>query len=126
MHFARIETRECIHCVIERHQIAGSRSVLTTATSPVEREVLHTSPALYVVATGMIYQDAPHHLGGNGEEMCAILPLHALVVHQTDVGFIYEGSRLERVAGALTLHVVVGQAAKLPIEDRRQALEARS
>jgi len=71
----------------------------------------------------MVDQYAPHHLGRNCEEMGAILPLHALVVNQTHVGFIYQGSGLERVAWALALHEVVSQATKLFINDRGQAIE---
>ena len=71
----------------------------------------------------MIHQYAPHHLGRNREEMGAILPLHALVVHQAHVGFIYQGGGLERVAWALALHVVVSQAAKFFINDRGQTVE---
>jgi hypothetical protein len=85
--------------------------------------VLHTGPALYVVATGMVNQYAPHHLGRNCEEMGPILPLHALVVHQAHVGFVYQGGGLERVPWALALHVVVSQAAKLFINDWGKALE---
>ena len=92
---------ECIHRVIERHQIAGS--IGTHDGDIVEGDVLHTRPALYVMAAGMIDQYAPHHLRRNREEMRPILPFHALVVHQTHIGFIHQGSRLERVAGALAL-----------------------
>ena len=61
--------------------------------------MLYTAPAFYVMAPGMVDQYAPHHLGRNREEVGAILPLHALVVHQAHVGFIYQGGSLERVAG---------------------------
>jgi hypothetical protein len=37
----------------------------------------------------MVDKYAPHHLRCDCEEMGTILPLHALVVHQTHVGFIY-------------------------------------
>src|SRR5579863_3274401 len=79
LHLTRVETGECIHCIIQRHQIAGS--IGTYDRDLVERDVLHTSPALNVVTARMIYQDASHHLGRNCEEMGPILPLHALAVH---------------------------------------------
>src|SRR5262245_45591160 len=85
-----------------------------------------TGPALYVMAPGMVDQYAPHHLGRNCEKMGAILPLHALVVNQTHVGFIHQGSGLERVAWALALHVVVSQSAEFFINDRCQAVESAS
>ena len=85
--------------------------------------MLHTGSALDVVATSMIDQYAPHHLGRNREEMGAILPLHALVVHQAHVGFVHQGGRLERVAAALALHIAVSQAAEFVIHDGGQAVE---
>ena len=55
--------------------------------------------------------------------MGPILPLHPLVIHQTYIGFIDQGGRLEAVVGALTSHVAVRQAAELRIDDRRQLAE---
>ena len=112
---------ECIHRIIQRYQVAGS--IATRDADVVQVDMLDTAPSLYILAASMVYQYSPHHLGRNCEEMGAILPLHALVVHQTHVGFIYQGSGLKRVAWALALHVVVSQAAKLFINDRRQAVE---
>ena len=71
----------------------------------------------------MIDEDAPHHLGRHGEEMGAILPAHAVVSHQAQVGLVHEGGRLERVAASLTLHIAVSQAAEFLINDGRQAVE---
>src|SRR5947208_1163161 len=85
--------------------------------------MLYTRPALYVMAPGMVDQDAPHHLGRNREEMGAILPLHAPIIHQSHVGLIHQGSRLERVAWVLALHVAVSQAAEFVINNRREPLE---
>ncbi len=66
---------------------------------------------------------APHHLGGNGEEMGTILPAHAVVPHQAHVGFVHEGGRLERVAAALAQHIAGSQAAELCMNDGSQAIE---
>ena len=45
--------------------------------------------------------------------MGAILPLHALIVHQAHVGFVNQSRRLKAVAGALALHVAACQAVQL-------------
>src|SRR5437763_4692816 len=79
--------------------------------------------AVYMVASRVIDEYAPHDLGCNREEMGPILPLHALIVHQTHVGFVHQVSRLQRVAWALALYIAVSQAAELFINDGRQAVE---
>src|SRR6267142_1487927 len=55
--------------------------------------------------------------------MGAVLPLHPLVIHQTHIRLIDQGSRLEAVVAALTSHVAVRQPAELRIDDRRQLVE---
>ena len=55
--------------------------------------------------------------------MGAILPLHALIIHQAHVGLINQSRRLEAVAGALAFHVAAGQTAKLVINDGGQPRE---
>src|SRR6266404_6758298 len=88
LHLSWIETGQCIHSVIEGHQVAGSIAIHDG--NVVQGNMLDTGSALYVMAPGMVDQYAPHHLGRNCEEMGPILPLHALVVHKTHVGFIYQ------------------------------------
>ena len=71
----------------------------------------------------MLNQNAPHQLGRNREKMCAILPVHALVIDQAHVGFIDQGRGLETVAGALAFHVAPRQAVQFVINDGGQPLE---
>src|SRR2546427_6639695 len=59
----------------------------------------------------------------NRKEMGAILPMHALIIHQAHVGLIDQSGRLENVAGALAIHVAVGQAVEFTINDGGQPLE---
>jgi hypothetical protein len=46
------------------------------------------------MAAGVIDQDAPHLLGGNAEEVTAILPLHIALVNKAQIGFIHESGGL--------------------------------
>ena len=62
-------------------------------------------------------------LGRHGEEVGPILPAHAVVPHQAQVGLVHEGGRLERVATAFTLHIAMSQAAEFLINDGGQAVE---
>src|SRR5580698_1315121 len=52
--------------------------------------------------------------------MGAVLPLHALIIHQSHVGFVCQRRGLEAVSRALTFHMAASQAAKLVINDRGQ------
>ena len=54
--------------------------------------VLFGAVAAYLQFTQQ--QNAAHDLGRNGEKVCPVLPLHALVVHQAHVRFIYQRGRL--------------------------------
>jgi hypothetical protein len=71
----------------------------------------------------MIYQNAPHQLGRNGEKMGAILPLHSIVIHQAHPGFIDNGRCLEAVAGPLASQVATRQPVELVINNRGQPIE---
>src|SRR5262249_28941903 len=47
----------------------------------IHRDMRGRAPAFPVAAPRMCDQNAPHHLGQDGEEVGAILPLHSLVIH---------------------------------------------
>ena len=84
----------------------------------VQRYVLHAAAALQIMATGVLHQDAAHDLGRDREEVGAVLPLHAFVVHQTHVRLVDQSGGLEAVAGALAFHVPVGEAMEFLVDDR--------
>ena len=83
----------------------------------------HSTATFKVATSGMLHQNAPHQLGRNREEMRAILPLHAFIVHQPHICFIDQGGGLQAVAGALALHVAARQAVELVINDGRHLLK---
>ena len=80
---------------------------------------------LRIAPTRVVDEDAAHGLRRNGQEMGAVLPLHALVIDQPQVGFVDQRRRLQAVAGALALHVVVRQTTEFVVHDRRQQSERR-
>ena len=80
---------------------------------------------LEVMATGVIYEDASHQLGGNGKEMSSILPLHLANINQAQVSLIHESSGLQAVAVPLALHVPAGEAVKFAVHDRCELIESR-
>jgi hypothetical protein len=85
--------------------------------------MLHAVPAFQVVTPRVVHQNAPHQLGRNGEEMGSILPLHSIVIHQAQVGFIHKGRGLEAMSGALLLHVAARQTVELVVNDGGQPVE---
>ncbi len=110
--------------VVERHQIGGPPP--PTSAALFQGYMPYAAASFHVVAASMFHQNAPHQLGRPREKMRSILPLHALVIHQANVGFVYQGRRLQAVAGAFASHVAARQAAEFVIDDGGQPLERGS
>ena len=83
------------------------------------------APRFAIVATRVVDEDAAHGLRRCRHEMGAVLPVHALVVDQPQVGFVDQGRRLQAVAGALAPHVVVRQTTEFVVDDRHQEGERK-
>src|SRR6266576_6066359 len=73
-----------------------------------------------LVFTGMINHDVPHHLRGRRDKVGPALPDRLGVINQSQVGFVENGGRLQRVAGALPTHVMVGESVQLRMHQREQ------
>jgi hypothetical protein len=71
----------------------------------------------------MVDEDMPHYLGGNGEEVRAVLPLDALLVHESQVSLVYECGSLKGVTGPLSSHVPASEAAQFRVYDRHQFVQ---
>src|SRR5262249_9619965 len=63
------------------------------------------------LAAGAVYEDAAHGLGRRGEEVAGILEM--LIAHQSQVGFVDQCCRLQRLAGPLPRHLLRRQLAQL-------------
>jgi hypothetical protein len=68
-------------------------------------------------------KDSTHGAGRDREKMCAILPGHLLYIDEPQIRFVHQCRGLKGMARALVAHVVVGQAAQLVVEQRRQAVK---
>jgi len=112
---------QSLHGVIECNQIFAS--IGANHRRVIQRDILEARAAFQVVTPRMLYQNAPHQLRRNREKMGAILPVHALIIHQAQVGFVDQCRGLETVAVALTLHVATRQAVELVINDGGQPFE---
>jgi hypothetical protein len=71
---------------------------------------------LGVVRTGMIDQDAPHLLAGDGEEVRAILDFQRFRTNQAYVGLMDQGGGLQRVSWTLVPHLVGSNAMQFRVD----------
>jgi hypothetical protein len=85
--------------------------------------VLDAATSLDVVTPRVFHENATHDLRRHGKEVCAILPPHARVVGQAQIGFVHQGGGLQAVASALAAHVVAGETVQLAVHDGRQCLK---
>src|SRR5581483_2440250 len=85
--FAWVEGRKAVERVIERHKLCGS--LLAKDQCLIKRYLLSAGPALFVlIAARMIDEDVPHDLCGDGEKVCAVLPVGRRLINQSQVGFV--------------------------------------
>src|SRR5688572_18177219 len=76
------------------------------------------------VAASIVDKDAAHHLRRDGEEVRAVIPFHIPLIDKSQERLVDEGRSLKRVAGPLTVHIVMGQTVELTVDERRHALES--
>ena len=76
-----------------------------------------------LAAPGLIDQDAAHRLSGSGEKMAPAGPVLSLLsVHQPHIGFMDQGSRLNRSASFLVGQSSRRQLTQLEIDQRQELL----
>ena len=86
-----------------------------------ERDVRGSSSALGLTSLpGMVDQDTAHQAGGEGDEVHGATPLHPSLVDETQVGFVNQGGRLQRVLRAFPLQVTRRHAPKLVVDEGHQ------
>src|SRR5215472_6671064 len=73
--------------------------------------------------TREIHKHSTHHLRGDGEEMNAVFPFEPLEIGQTQIRFVNQRGRLERVPRPLAGHIVTRQAPQFVINDGREPIE---
>ncbi len=97
---------------------ASSRSTVSRS-----RVCLSRAAALEAFAVSSpVDQDAPHRLGGGGEEVAAAVPPRGVAgTDEPEVGLVDERSRLVRVAWLLDGEPVLGNPAQLFIDEREQS-----
>jgi hypothetical protein len=71
----------------------------------------------------VIDQNSAHGLGREAEELRAALPVDAALIHQLDVGLVYERRAFEGVVRPLVAQVPGRDAVQFLIDERHQSLE---
>ena len=99
LRLSRIDASKSLQSIVEHDQIFSPISADDGCVF--QSNVLDAATAFQVVAPCVVNQNPSHELRRNGEEVGAVLPAHALVVHQPQVSFVDQGSGLQTVAGSV-------------------------
>src|SRR5260370_38611821 len=69
---------------------------------------------------GVINQNAPHNLGGDGKELRTVFPANVLPIDHPQVSLVDKCGGLQGVIGALVLHIRRGEMAQVFIDNFEQ------
>jgi hypothetical protein len=75
------------------------------------------------VTTGVIDEDAAHHLRRDAEEMRSILPVALVLVDEPDEDLVNQGRRLKGVIGPLLPKLPRRDLSELRVDEREQLIE---
>ena len=82
------------------HQFVGA--LLRQYGHLVDRDFTHAAAAFFGGAiASVVYKDAAHYPGSNGEEVCAALEARPSLVDEPKVSFVNQGGGLKRVVWPL-------------------------
>ena len=73
------------------------------------------------VTAGVIDENPPDRVGGDGEEMGSVLRLGLFLVHEFQTRLVHQRRSLKRVIDSLLLHRLLGECPQ-PVVDKRQKL----
>ena len=93
---------------IESDDVDVSRSV--PAHGFIECDACDVAAALSGIPRfGVVDENPSHHLSGNTEELCLVLPIHAVLPREAEIRFMHECGRLKRVVGPLRSEITGGK-----------------
>jgi len=73
--------------------------------------------------TGVLDEDLSHRARGDSEEVGPALPTHPFVVDQSQIGFVHESRRAQRVGVALFPHQTDRLTSQLVVNGRKQLIQ---
>ena len=100
-----------------------ARTRMQTAKQRERRPSRIPAPLLVVSRAGEVHQYAAHQLGGYREEMCAVLPLNSIDVHQPQIGLVHQRGSLQHVTGSFSAHIESRQPAKFLVYQRHEPVK---
>ena len=115
---ARVRLREPLQREIQRDDIHRQR--LECRIAVLERDSIATAAFLRVMRSRVINKDAAHQVGGDREELGAVLPLDPPLIDEFQIGLVHQGRRRQRVIEPLPLEIAPRQPAQFPINGVEQ------
>ena len=90
--------------------VSGSAAVRAFKASSSHRDCLiqrlmvrARAAFLRQAVTGVFHQDPPHRLRSGAEEVRSAAPLHAILIHQPQVGLVYQRRAIQRAGAVFVL-----------------------
>ena len=119
--FTRIERGELVERVMEIEHVNVALRALSGIVGEGDASPA-PGPLRHLMGARPIHQDAPHHLGRHRQELRAVLPDRAILIHQTKVDLVHEGRRLQRLTRAFAPEERGRSTTKLSVHSRDQPI----
>ena len=71
----------------------------------------------------MIYQNTPHHFGGDAKELRTVLPVNVFLINEPKVCLIDQRGRLQSVIGNLLPHAINRDMSQFLIDEWQHLVE---
>jgi hypothetical protein len=82
-----------------------------------------TATLVSVMGTGMLHKDPSHHTRGNPEKMGSVLQCEPALIDQSQVRFVDQRRRLERVVWAFSVQITAGYPVKLVVDGGKNLVQ---
>src|SRR2546426_7005666 len=103
-----------------------ARFVFDGRPQPVFTRLLVSDKVRPMAPARVVYEHTTDNLRGGSKEVCAVLPVDALLIHETNVDIVDQRGGLECVPGGFSAHTFSGELSKLVIYKWHKAIESVS
>jgi hypothetical protein len=101
----RVEGSHPLQQFVQREDVNPARTVGCRLVT-VQCDAFEPAPALVgETRSRVIDENPPHQAGSHAKEIRPVVPLDVTLVDQSDVGFVHEGSWVQRMAGRFAPHL---------------------
>jgi hypothetical protein len=118
---SRVEFRQVVQQVVQRNRLE-----IGVPAEQCGRIELHPSPTAgpfgHLSPSRVINEDPAHHLRGQREKLCPVLPRYLSLVDKPKIRFVNERGRLQQVARPLASEAGASPPAQIPIHQRDEAI----